>query len=205
MFGIFLIVAAASLTALAGCAPLRLQPAMPADDAGASRNTGGVRPGDANVTNLVADGDVAVGGDLTVAGECVGCGGGTTIETLNDIPTLSASRPMTVTNLTVNGACTGCGGGTGASYGVYVALLGGQDYSTDPPVATVLENTLGGPVVWTALDDGQYLGTLAGGFDQSKTVIFYLLMLREPCGRRLTWGSITTVAASSSMGHRVVR
>ena len=146
MFGILLIVVAASLTGLAGCAPLRLQLAWPADDAGASRNAGGVRPGDTNVTNLVADGDVAVGGDLTVAGECVGCGGGTTIETLNDIPTLSASRPMTVTNLTVSGTCTGCGAATRPNYRVYVALLGGQDYSTDPPVATVLENTLGGPV-----------------------------------------------------------
>ena len=97
VFGIFLIVAAASLTALAGCAPLRLQPAAPAADAGASRNAGGVRPGDTNVTNLVAEGDVAVGGDLTVTGECVGCGGGTTVETLDDIPTLRASKPMTAT------------------------------------------------------------------------------------------------------------
>ena len=56
VFGIFLIVAAASLTALAGCAPLRLQPAAQPDVAGASRHAGGVRPGDTNVTNLVADG-----------------------------------------------------------------------------------------------------------------------------------------------------
>ena len=97
VFGIFLIVAAASLTALAGCAPLRLQPAARPDVAGASRNAGGVRPGDTNVTNLVAEGDVAVGGDLTVTGECVGCGVGRLIETLDDIPTLSASKPMTAT------------------------------------------------------------------------------------------------------------
>jgi len=91
VFGIFLIV----VLVLAGCAPLRLQPAMPADDAGASRNAGGVRPGDTNVTNLVAEGDVAVGGDLTVTGECVGCG--STVNSLDDIPDLTASKPMTAT------------------------------------------------------------------------------------------------------------
>jgi hypothetical protein len=95
VFGIFLIVAAASLTALAGCAPLRLQPVAPTADEGASRGPGGVRPGDTNVTNLVAEGDVAVGGDLTVTGECVGCG--STVNSLDDIPDLTASKPMTAT------------------------------------------------------------------------------------------------------------
>jgi hypothetical protein len=62
--------------ALAGCAPLRLQPVAPLSASGASRLAGRVRPGDTNVTNLVATGDVTVGGDLTVSGECTGCGGG---------------------------------------------------------------------------------------------------------------------------------
>jgi hypothetical protein len=66
---------------------------------------------------------------------------------------------------------TGPAGG-GSDYLVYVALLGGQDTSMDPPVATVLKNTLG-TITWSVLDDGQYLGTLPGGFDQSKTVVFY--------------------------------
>jgi hypothetical protein len=95
VFGIFLIVAAASLTALAGCAPLRLQPVAPTANEGARRGAGGVRPGDTNVTNLVAEGDVAVGGDLTVTGECVGCG--STVNSLDDIPDLTASKPMTAT------------------------------------------------------------------------------------------------------------
>jgi hypothetical protein len=60
-----------------------------------------VRPGDTNVTNLVAAGDVTVGGDLSIAGECVGCRGGTTIETLADIRTLSASKPVTLTFATL--------------------------------------------------------------------------------------------------------
>ena len=67
VFGIFLIVAAASLTVLAGCA----SGVRPVGVDG-SRNAGGVRPGDTNVTNLVAGGDVTVGGDLTVAGTCTG-------------------------------------------------------------------------------------------------------------------------------------
>jgi hypothetical protein len=107
VFGICLIVAAASLTALAGCSPTPpgsgsdAAPAAQPDVAGASRHAGGVRPGDTNVTNLVATGDVEVGGDLTVSGECVGCSGGTTIETLADIPTLSASKPVTLTFATL--------------------------------------------------------------------------------------------------------
>jgi hypothetical protein len=95
VFGILLLVAVASLTVLAGCAPLRLPPAAPVADGGASRGAGGVRPGDTNVTNLVAAGDVTVGGDLTVSGECAGCG--SMIESLDDIPDLTASGPMTVT------------------------------------------------------------------------------------------------------------
>lgn len=39
------------------------------------------------------------------------------------------------------------GGGGGASYAIYTALL--SQSGTDDPTATVLENTLGGTVVWT--------------------------------------------------------
>ncbi len=57
--------------------------------------------------------------------------------------------------------------GGGASYLKYVALL--TQTGTDAPVATVLENTLGGTVVWTRDDVGTYLGTLAGVFIENKT------------------------------------
>ncbi len=57
--------------------------------------------------------------------------------------------------------------GGGASYLVYTALL--SQSGTDAPVATVLENTLGGAVVWTRDDVGEYVGTLAGAFVDSKT------------------------------------
>ena len=56
---------------------------------------------------------------------------------------------------------------SGASYKVYTALL--TQTGTDAPVATVLENTLGGTVVWTRDDAGSYLGTLSGAFTANKT------------------------------------
>ena len=58
----------------------------------------------------------------------------------------------------------------GASYDVYTALL--TQTGTDAPVATVLENTLGGTVVWTYETSGEYRGTLSGAFTASKTVLF---------------------------------
>ena len=50
----------------------------------------------------------------------------------------------------------------GVGVKVYRALL--TQTGTDAPVATVLENTLGGEVVWTRDDIGLYTGTLAGAF-----------------------------------------
>lgn len=56
-------------------------------------------------------------------------------------------------------------------YEKYVALL--TQTGTDAPVATVLENTLGGTVVWTYASQGEYRATLAGAFTTSKTFIIY--------------------------------
>lgn len=55
----------------------------------------------------------------------------------------------------------------GASYSVYTALL--TQTGTDAPVATVLENTLGGTVVWSYVGTGNYTGTLAAAFTENKT------------------------------------
>lgn len=52
---------------------------------------------------------------------------------------------------------------------VYRALL--TQTGTDAPVATVLENTLGGTVVWTRDSGGRYDGTLAGAFTANKTAV----------------------------------
>ena len=60
-------------------------------------------------------------------------------------------------------------GGGGSSYLVYTALL--TQSGTDAPVATVLENTLGGTVVWTRDSAGFYNGTLNGAFTANKTIL----------------------------------
>lgn len=54
---------------------------------------------------------------------------------------------------------------------IYMALL--TQSGTDAPVATVLQNTLGGTVVWTRIGIGSYEGTLANAFTENKTTIFY--------------------------------
>lgn len=55
----------------------------------------------------------------------------------------------------------------GRKYKVYTALL--TQSGTDAPVATVLENTLGGTVVWTYAGVGDYVATLTGAFVSNKT------------------------------------
>jgi hypothetical protein len=63
----------------------------------------------------------------------------------------------------------------GSSYLVYTALL--SQSGTNAPVATVLENTLGGTVVWTRVGAGDYFGTLAGAFVNGIIPNFYQLSL----------------------------
>jgi hypothetical protein len=60
-------------------------------------------------------------------------------------------------------------GGGAAPYKVYTALL--SQSGTDAPVATVLENTLGGDIVWSRSQAGVYLGTLDGAFPIEKTFV----------------------------------
>jgi hypothetical protein len=52
---------------------------------------------------------------------------------------------------------------------VYRALL--TQSGTDAPVATVLENSLGGEVVWGYQEPGVYTATISGGFDSDKTFV----------------------------------
>ena len=54
-------------------------------------------------------------------------------------------------------------------YKVYTALL--TQSGTDAPVATVLENTLGGDIVWSRNSVGIYTATLLGAFIDNKTTI----------------------------------
>lgn len=57
----------------------------------------------------------------------------------------------------------------GASYLVYTALL--TQSGTDAPVATVLENTTGGTIVWTRDSAGFYFGTCSNCFQALETFI----------------------------------
>lgn len=54
-------------------------------------------------------------------------------------------------------------------YKVYTALL--SQSGTDAPVATVLENTLGGDLAWTRISDGVYNATLSVAFVENKTFL----------------------------------
>ncbi len=54
----------------------------------------------------------------------------------------------------------------GAGYKVYAALLTQAAFAN--PSATVLQNTLGGTVVWTRNSNGDYTGTLSGAFTVGK-------------------------------------
>lgn len=58
--------------------------------------------------------------------------------------------------------------GVARPYKVYTALL--SQTGTNAPTATVLENTLGGTVVWTRNTTGDYRGTLTGVFTNNKTL-----------------------------------
>lgn len=53
-------------------------------------------------------------------------------------------------------------------YKVYTALL--SQSGTDAPIATVLENTLGGTVVWSREDIGNYYGTFSGISSETTTI-----------------------------------
>ena len=65
----------------------------------------------------------------------------------------------------------GSGGGGGSGPKVYRAML--TQSGTADPVATVLENTLGGDIVWTRVNAGIYNGTLTGAFTENKTHVLY--------------------------------
>ena len=79
---------------------------------------------------------------------------------------------------------------------VYRALL--TQTGTDAPVATVLENTLGGEVVWSYTNVGDYLATLSGAFTANKTFVL-LTNGKLTAGQ----GGLTTVAAAHVDGNSI--
>lgn len=65
---------------------------------------------------------------------------------------------------------TAFGGSTTAFPKRYVALV--SQSGTSAPTATVLENTLGGTVVWGYTSVGAYTATLASAFTENKTTLY---------------------------------
>jgi hypothetical protein len=78
----------------------------------------------------------------------------------NNIKTINGSSVLGSGNLVVN---------TSLHYKVYTALL--SQSGNNAPIATVLQNTLGGTVVWSRIGFGGYNGTLSGAFTTNKTTV----------------------------------
>lgn len=68
-------------------------------------------------------------------------------------------------------------GGDSRPYKVYTALL--NQSGTDAPVATVLENTLGGDVIWSYSSIGIYNAVTNGFFTLNKTIGFFSYSLSQ--------------------------
>jgi hypothetical protein len=67
-----------------------------------------------------------------------------------------------VTQRGTSAPVTNAFGGGGAPYLSYVASL--TQSSTDDPVANVLQNDLGAPIVWSRISGGDYVGDFTNGF-----------------------------------------
>lgn len=87
------------------------------------------------------------------------------------------------------------------TYKVYTALL--TQTGTNPPVATVLENTLG-DVVWSYTNPGKYRANLSGAFTEGKTFLsenynnaFYILKIIN--SNYITYA--TYVTATNTLGN----
>lgn len=81
-------------------------------------------------------------------------------------------------------------------YKKYVATI--SQAGTSAPTVTVLENTLGGTVVWTRVGTGLYNGYLAGAFvNQNKNY----LMINNPISSlsvvELKWGTIDDITINT--------
>jgi len=88
---------------------------------------------------------------------------------VTDLPVLGAAAPDDVMYIveTLTGTSKQINVEDISSYKVYTALL--TQIGTGAPTATVLQNTLGGTIVWARGDVGDYTGTLVGAFPANKT------------------------------------
>ncbi|CAI2769160.1 hypothetical protein [Flavobacterium collinsii] len=107
--------------------------------------------------------------------------------TLTGVPTAPTAAPGTNTTQI---ATTAFVQSFTRPYKVYTALL--SQSGTNPPVATVLENTLGGLPVWSRAGLGSYSCTLTGTFASNKTVVFVTRT-----------GNVNTLSASQNTADSV--
>lgn len=142
--------------------------ATPVTYIGITSGNTGVAPqlrgaGEANTSLLLAGtgtGNVTIGDGADVTKLLsVELSGATTAKTMTIASSQTDDRTITLPDATGTVALTSNING-GAK--VYKALL--AQTGTDAPVATVLENSLGGTLVWTRDNVGIYFATLAGAF-----------------------------------------
>lgn len=91
---------------------------------------------------------------------------------INDTLTLVAGANITITTTPVSDAITiAASGGGGGSFpaNVYAAIV--TQTGTANPTATVLQNDLGGTVVWARSGVGVYSGTLTAAFPAGKVIV----------------------------------
>ena len=79
---------------------------------------------------------------------------------------------LTFSQLDSDGNIVELVGGNTFSSKVYTALL--NQSGTNAPIATVLENTLSGPLGWTYSSPGTYRATLTGEFSNSNKVVVFI-------------------------------
>lgn len=105
--------------------------------------------------------------------------GGTTKKISADSIAKLAQKPIHFTGsyfsiindstVSINGPAVDSTARAAYPYTEYVGIL--SQIGTAAPTVTVVNNTLGGTVVWTRTSAGSYTGTLTGAFTSGKTIV----------------------------------
>jgi len=108
--------------------------------------------------------DITISGSLTITGSVA----------INGLSTSSQSNVLTINTASGQLFYTASSALTSTPYKKYVALL--NQTGTSAPIATVLENTLGGAITFTRINAGNYEISSSALFTSGKTFI----MLSNP-------------------------
>ena len=118
--------------------------------------------------------------------------------TLSDNVIGSQIDPITEENKTVQftvGQIAGFANSYSLGYTVYTALL--TQAGTAAPVATILQNTTGGAIVWTRTGTGAYTATISSSlFTSNKTIVF--INGGNPNLATIYWANPTTTTVTIS-------